>query len=926
MKRIILILSLLLSFAAFSQQTQYLGAPNVTLDSRSPFAFIVKDTTFTPTRAGVTVFRQADSSLYVSVATTGLKWKKVAAGAGAALFLDTLSANPVVQTWNKPGTDSIYDIHVNGDTTFRFVFPIADGIIEGGEVTYVSDYIYDVSAATYRIGKVTYTSPTTRITLDAADATNDRRDAIVLNTSGVATKKTGTAASNPADPQIDGSELALTMITVEAATTAPSAPPTTASIYDENAGSPTEYTTASSGTVTVDFNGTGEVLNGSKSITVSSFNNGAYLSFTKASAESVYQYASIKFWIRLSATMPGTTSAMVQLLKAGQRSTYPISIRLNKSSVNAWQPVTVNMALFSFLKSQFDEVRVVFFTNGTAYTSPLYFDAITFQTQFADPAPSSVPAQFNPIAGNNVSITGTYPNKTFNVSAADSLNTPMNMLWQDAVGNFHKAAPSAGGPFVTGLSLYDTSGGTYTILFNKNASAAADTLRLNLNAFTKTQADSLYVPLSRIITINGVAYNLSSNPTWTFPTLTYSYTPGMYVNGYGNAYLNSDSIATGADGNHLFATTTEKATWNGKLDKTFGTQGSVLFRGAAGISEDNSMVYYDSTNKRFGLGLNSSLSARLHIKGRDSTSSNYSLKIQSTSTSLPEIFNVRNDGVVGINQLPTCSGCVLDVRGAIRAQGLIYYGTDNNSYVANISNIMQMYSANNLVRLRSDAAAGIVIVANNASGNINLQTANASNAVNVGPSGVLTMTPTKQTGASASFTQINLANDTVISNASGSSGTVTNYITLRASPIFNTTASGQTYTFLDYNPNVVNYGGTMYAALFRKGNVGVGTNTPSAALQATGYGTTSATTSFAVHDATGTSNSLVVKGDGYVGIGTASPSTSLDINGSTLRVRVSKTPASATDTGNQGDWCWDSSYLYICVATNTWKRVAISSW
>lgn len=40
----------------------------------------------------------------------------------------------------------------------------------------------------------------------------------------------------------------------------------------------------------------------------------------------------------------------------------------------------------------------------------------------------------------------------------------------------------------------------------------------------------------------------------------------------------------------------------------------------------------------------------------------------------------------------------------------------------------------------------------------------------------------------------------------------------------------------------------------------------------------------------------------------------------------SKTPASATAAGVQGEFAWDANYLYICVATNTWKRVAVSTW
>ena len=37
-------------------------------------------------------------------------------------------------------------------------------------------------------------------------------------------------------------------------------------------------------------------------------------------------------------------------------------------------------------------------------------------------------------------------------------------------------------------------------------------------------------------------------------------------------------------------------------------------------------------------------------------------------------------------------------------------------------------------------------------------------------------------------------------------------------------------------------------------------------------------------------------------------------------------PASATATGNKGDNAFDSNYFYVCVATNTWKRVALSTW
>ncbi|MED5546136.1 MAG: hypothetical protein VYD90_12875 [Pseudomonadota bacterium] len=37
-------------------------------------------------------------------------------------------------------------------------------------------------------------------------------------------------------------------------------------------------------------------------------------------------------------------------------------------------------------------------------------------------------------------------------------------------------------------------------------------------------------------------------------------------------------------------------------------------------------------------------------------------------------------------------------------------------------------------------------------------------------------------------------------------------------------------------------------------------------------------------------------------------------------------PASASAAGTAGQVAYDSDYLYICVATDTWKRAALSTW
>ena len=52
----------------------------------------------------------------------------------------------------------------------------------------------------------------------------------------------------------------------------------------------------------------------------------------------------------------------------------------------------------------------------------------------------------------------------------------------------------------------------------------------------------------------------------------------------------------------------------------------------------------------------------------------------------------------------------------------------------------------------------------------------------------------------------------------------------------------------------------------------------------------------------------------------------LQVFGDRIRVGTAKTPASASATGTAGEICWDASYIYVCTATNTWKRTAIATW
>ena len=66
-------------------------------------------------------------------------------------------------------------------------------------------------------------------------------------------------------------------------------------------------------------------------------------------------------------------------------------------------------------------------------------------------------------------------------------------------------------------------------------------------------------------------------------------------------------------------------------------------------------------------------------------------------------------------------------------------------------------------------------------------------------------------------------------------------------------------------------------------------------------------------------------------VGTASSTHMFDVNGTARATQfflsaLNTAPASATATGTTGEIRIDANFIYICTATNTWKRVAIATW
>ena len=83
---------------------------------------------------------------------------------------------------------------------------------------------------------------------------------------------------------------------------------------------------------------------------------------------------------------------------------------------------------------------------------------------------------------------------------------------------------------------------------------------------------------------------------------------------------------------------------------------------------------------------------------------------------------------------------------------------------------------------------------------------------------------------------------------------------------------------------------------------------------------------YSTHGNLYTTNGDIFTLNGKIGVGTSEPQYVLDVADPTIAIRGNRAPASAAATGVQGEICFDSNYMYRCVATNTWKRSPLTTW
>jgi hypothetical protein len=136
--------------------------------------------------------------------------------------------------------------------------------------------------------------------------------------------------------------------------------------------------------------------------------------------------------------------------------------------------------------------------------------------------------------------------------------------------------------------------------------------------------------------------------------------------------------------------------------------------------------------------------------------------------------------------------------------------------------------------------------------------------------------------------------------------------------------------------------GNSHLAVTNAGNVGIGTDSPGEKLEVSGNVkaetliATDLTDGYVPYSKSGTlglQDSKIYTNGAHIGVGTTTLAagchiTSLsDISATGYRVAAMQTaPSSRGDTGTLGEIRITADYIYVCYATDSWKRVAIAQW
>jgi hypothetical protein len=252
---------------------------------------------------------------------------------------------------------------VDGGATIADVIAIASQIpptpvaqnsflVSGGAIVWISAYNFTIAAATYYINGILIHSIQQNVSLAAADASLDRIDVIAVNAAAAVVVVAGTAAAQPAEPDVDpATQLKLGVILVSAATSAPVGASVT-NLWLEQAGSPTEWDWTASGSGFT-IGSTSNPRTGTKCLEGTAVPKNSYLQAAMASGGiDPNDYDSLVLYIKSKASWTGNRALKFQWHASGAAKGLGLNLAsgvygFDSAQLSAYQMVVIPMVQFA---------------------------------------------------------------------------------------------------------------------------------------------------------------------------------------------------------------------------------------------------------------------------------------------------------------------------------------------------------------------------------------------------------------------------------------------------------------------------------------------------------------------------------------------------------------------------------------------------
>lgn len=486
---------------------------------------------------------------------------------GATIVAPTSSTQPA----NKTYVDSAV-------ATIAGNIPKLSGLASGGGVIWESAYTFRVSAATYYINGVLYSSAEQTITLTAAHATLDRIDVLALNTSGTLIKIDGTAAAQPSEPDYDPStQLKLTFVFVGANTTEP-AGVSNENVYLEN----TEWTTSTSGSGW-NANSTNNPRTGTKDIEGTSVANGAYVQLQRGSSTALDSFGTLSLFIRSKATFNNNRVLRVQFFLSGVAKGNALTIAdsfwgFDSSNTASYQLIAIPVSQFAIPSGTLvNQLRI----SDQGGALGVYIDDVVLQalgTTISPPAQTGI---------TQAQGDARYAQRASNLSDLNSASTARTNLGLGSIATQAASNVTITGGSITGITDLAVADGGTGASTASGARANLGSTTVGDNLFTATNPSAISFP--KVAADNSVSFRTPTQLTSDLDAMTGDSGSGG-VKGLVPAPATGDAAANkflNADGTWKTAGSTSFASGQFEQFRFFGVNknpGSTTNLTAIGIS------------------------------------------------------------------------------------------------------------------------------------------------------------------------------------------------------------------------------------------------------------------------------------------------------------------------------------------------------